>query len=455
MIELHLKRRLGGYIKTLQPLFAEMFSVFRFRVLFVIVASLMAVGLELGSLSLIYLLFKSGDKGISFLNFKLVPEGAWLALPVLLLACAAFMYFVSNFNVIRLASLFAEHLLLQMHRGLQSAAAWPPREYTRDFSSLRKLNRVQNNALMVSARVFKVVNSLWAPGLLFLGGFGLLFRLNFRFGLVVTCVLILLLFAQAIVSFKSARSSSRWEKVFPKSFAVVREDLCNRLVPSNAVGSEDAMKRALKNILSVLQSRLLAPVYSQLLVSIGLIVALSALLLYFQFGAGALLLQHSLPSVLALLAIVTRIFMSLRGVATRITGVNRFYPQLSRYSRLRRVLAQETAAAPAAEAVRSATILTDLPDNKLNRLRWRFILYGGREIDFDGKGRGLAVQLLNPAEPDKAREEYIWIDLDGMRNDPPVLAPAAEAPQIMQRFKIRNADKDFNSDTDDDEDDLE
>jgi ABC-type multidrug transport system fused ATPase/permease subunit len=343
--------------------------------------------------------------------------------------------------------------LLQLHKGLEKICKWPSRETTREFSTIQKLGRVQSNAVMVNARVFRVVNSLWAPGLLFLGGYGLLFSMSFGLGMVVTAVLVVLLCAQTVVSFKSARNSSRWEKSSHKTFVFLREDLKHRLENSAKADSEDTLKRTLKNFLSLLQGRLLATVYSQLLVSIGMISALSIVFLYFQFEGGALLLQESLPSVLAVLVIMIRIFMSLRGLASRVTTINRFYPQLNRYSRLRQILnyAADSGGAHTGD-VQSTTILTDLPDNKLNRLRWQSILFGGRDVDFDGAGKGLRVNILDQTGVDRVQDEYVWIDFEQMKNEPPILCRAGDAAPVIKRFKVNKKEKGQDSDFEDEDD---
>jgi ABC-type multidrug transport system fused ATPase/permease subunit len=456
MAELHLKRRLLGYSKTLLPLFAEMYSVFRFRVLLVIVSSLLAVGFELGGLSFIYLLFKSGDRGLSLLGVHMTPQGGWLLLPLLLLAGAALMYFLYNSNVIRLANLVAEYSLLQMHRGLRTISAWPQDENTRDFATMRKLIRIQGNALMVHARVSRLLNYLWAPGLLFLGGYCILFSINPWLGVVITVVLLALLCAQAVVSLKSARNSSRWENVNPKVFGFLREDLKRRLSVNDTPDSEDALKRMANNLLSALQDRLLVLTYSQLMVSIALIAALCLVFLNIRPQAELLSQDSSLPSMVAVLAIIIRMFMSLRGLAGRVTNINRFYPQLNRYARLRRILEHRASSvAVGKQAIQSTTILTDLPDNRLNRLRWQFLLFGGQNVDFDGKGAGPRISIIS-ALPNSSQEKYIWVDFDKMRNDPPVLCRPDEVPALLDRFQISTgAEKQESRDAVEEDEDFE
>jgi len=464
---LHLKRRITGYIGTIQPLLADLLKYFKYRSIVVVASSFMAVSFELAALAALYTIFSNGGKtkGI-FSKIHIIPSGSdteqllsspILFLPIILFTISALMHFWSNVDTINLANDFALRTFRCLHEGLRRAKIWPQGEYTRDFCSFRKINRIQKNALMVNSRAIRIIISMIKPLMYFLGGYLFLLYINTGFGVAITTTLVLLLGIQAAVGFRSARNNIKWESLAPKLSANLKKELSTKLNRQAETTEEKSMRIAGK-ILSARRNLLIMTTYSQAASSAAFIVTLTVILLYFRY-MDSTDIRNNLSAVLAMLIVITRMFMSFKSVAGQITVINRFYPQLNRFYRLARILGNQQACSGGSYGeVSSRSILTNLPDNHLNRLRWRSLLFGGKNVEFGNNPAELQAHLYSDVPEEGFDEEYIWVDMEKMRNEPPVLCKASDTSCLDKHFYKNRLKEDRSRqalyEDDEDEDDV-
>jgi ABC-type multidrug transport system fused ATPase/permease subunit len=409
----------------------------------------------LGGLTILYLLFSDGGEAIPFAanvvsalhDIRFMSDIGVFLVPIGLLILSAVLKFLSDFHVVRFSTLYSKIALQDLYSALYRASHWPRGEATRDFSDAKALNRIQRNAIMVSSRVLRVFHALWVPLMMFFGGLSLLFLIDLEFAFIISVVLAFIMLLIGVAGVYASQNSAKWERASSAGFRQLNIQM-DRVVSSGGGGSTDVQKwRSLDNLVRLLKGRILAVAYTRLAVSFGMIISLLVVLGYVANEG------KNISGLLIVVVLLVRVFISLKGIASSLTVINRFYPQLRRYYRLLEVLRGEgvirQTVVPPDSSVR--VIVTDLANNKLNRLRWRWLLYEGEAVEFCEGGDGGCVSLRGTSDGLVDVEGEVWLDLKAMGNAMPIKVPRAEVGDRVARLCNNDRPEKINSSMDDDD----
>lgn len=409
------------------------------RVVTVVVLSVSAVLCELGGIAILYQLFTEGGKdwaipGVTYLTSVLraaqeTSEFGVLLIPVGLLIASSVLNFLSVFQVVRLATSYSKIALQDLYSAIDNASYWPQGEATREFGDNKALNRIQRNVIMVTSRVLRVFHTLWVPLMMFFGGLFVLSSINIELAIIIGVVMAVIVLAVGAVGVQASRNNAKWESVSGTVFRQLNLQM-DRVVCSGKGGATDFNSwQPLDNLIGLLKGRILTVAYSRLVVSMGMIGTLLILFGYLSRDG------ENIAGLVMVMVLVVRVFVSLKGIATTLTVINRFYPQLRRYYRLMEILSGKDGNREEQSPDRSVrVIVTDLANNKLNRLRWRWLLYAGDEVEFCEGGNCDGISLRPPSDGLQDVQGYVWLDLKAMGNTMPLKVPRVELKDWVSRF---------------------
>ena len=329
------------YITFVRYLTLDSLWRWKFRALIILAASGLGVGLQVAVFGLLlgYAQHFAAGEVIQFAGAQLDPRtslgllaGGGLAITMLLLLSALFIY-VSRRSIVRIGRSYEEFCAKRVFRLLREGGdLFSVIESDRCVESY--LFRLVRSDSRLAGRVLRMLLALVIPALTLVVATAAVFYLEPRLSVIIAVLGSVLLVYQYRVSRLAAHHSMRFEQLAPaagveyrelmqyykhQAASVVNASMEERLFSGGAVRKQlDAYEGLLR---SVEVSRLVSGLFTA--AAVGLILGI--------MGAEIILDGAGWERLLLYVVALRFALVSLQGVFSSLTAINRFYPQVRRY----------------------------------------------------------------------------------------------------------------------------